>query len=183
MKYVIYYCVIMLSYLISRPNIAGIKERLAKYPKELHAPIPHYGSILSEAVANRSVEIVKLLLEYGANVNFKDCNNITPLMRAIVDHNKDKEKIVKLLLEYDANVNAQANHGYTSLGLDMGYNGNLTEILLEYGADPNLKTQNGRSVIDLLNSSFIYNNRKNVIENLLANYDGNNKSKILNLKN
>lgn len=174
----------MLLHLVRTSDITDIRNRLANHPKELHTAISNHGeSVLMIAVKSRPVEIVKLLLEYGANVNFKDRYNVTSLMEAMIYHNEDKKKIVKLLLDYDANVNAQTPSGYTSLALDIEYGCNLTEILLEYNADPNIRMPSGKSVIDLLNSAFMYSDRKNVVRNLLANCDGNNKSKILNSKN
>ena len=67
---------------------------------------------LMYAAENGNKDIVKLLIDKGANVNKQDKNGKTPLMYAVVKGNKD---IVKLLIENGAIVNKQNKDGQKAL--------------------------------------------------------------------
>lgn len=56
------------------------------------------------------VDIVELLLKYGAMVNVPGCDNITPLHEAVL---KNELEPVKLLLMYGADPEAYDVHGRT----------------------------------------------------------------------
>ncbi len=60
------------------------------------------------------VETIKLLLSYGADVNFKAVNGQTPLMMAVY---RDKVEAVKVLLENGASAEIKDNLGRTALDL------------------------------------------------------------------
>lgn len=63
------------------------------------------------AVKNGHINIVKLLLQKGANVDAKDATGLTPLLLA--GYNKQNqetfEDIIQILIEYGANVNVRNN--------------------------------------------------------------------------
>jgi uncharacterized protein len=65
---------------------------------------------LHSAVASKNYEIVKLLLEYGADPNTKQQQDITPIHQAA--DNGDLE-MIKLLLKYNANKNVRTKSGIT----------------------------------------------------------------------
>lgn len=69
-------------------------------------------SALMWASRNGRIEVVKLLLEKGANVNYGDKEDWTALMIAIETRNKE---IVKLLLLQNANVNYRSAGGWNVL--------------------------------------------------------------------
>ena len=78
--------------------------------------------------------IAKILIELGANVNCRDKEGFTPLMRASyvffgVDE-KEKINIVKLLLDNGANVNDTDFYGRTAL--DMTGSEEITRLLIKY---------------------------------------------------
>ena len=85
-------------------------------------------------------DIVKLLLERGANVDEKDNNNATPLHFACY---KKKLNIVRVLLDHGAKVDAESNRGETPLQLALSQRGGheaedgigVAKLLLEYGAE------------------------------------------------
>jgi ankyrin repeat protein len=56
------------------------------------------------------VDIVALLLKYGAMVNVPGCDNITPLHEAVLNNKLD---IVKLLVMYGADAEARDVRGKT----------------------------------------------------------------------
>ncbi len=66
------------------------------------------------------LEIAKLLIQHGADVNSKDCNGWNPLMVAVnrgymSDPNKQSLEFAKLLIDNGADVNAKNNNGKTAL--------------------------------------------------------------------
>jgi ankyrin repeat protein len=61
------------------------------------------------------VDVIRLLLEKGANVNAQDKDRWTPLHWPAVRRDVD---VVRLLLEKGANVNAQEKDGWTPLHLE-----------------------------------------------------------------
>ncbi|TDX51126.1 ankyrin repeat protein [Orenia marismortui] len=58
------------------------------------------------------LEVIKLLLKAGADVNSVDENGVTILMHASAVGNLD---VVKMLIKNGANVNARAKNGLTAL--------------------------------------------------------------------
>jgi len=94
---------------------------------------------LTLAISKGHTEIVKLLLEYGADADYRTSEyDDTPLMLAA---RKGYTEIIKLLLEYGADINESKllNSGKSALivAADYGFT-DIVEILLENGADPNV---------------------------------------------
>ena len=123
-------------------------------------------TILMFAIGKENIEMVKLLIENGADVNALlniDTKNLiekglavntstkdglTTLMFAIME--KKNIEIIKLLLEHEVDVNVFVNNGETALMLAI-YNENikLTKLLLEYGADINISVKSGETALML----------------------------------
>jgi hypothetical protein len=78
------------------------------------------------------LEIVKYLVEIGADVNAKNDEGDTALMGAIYN---DRLEIVKYLVEHGADVNAKTENGVTVL-MSATYNNNseMVKFLVEHGA-------------------------------------------------
>lgn len=95
--------------------------------------------------------IVKLLIEAHANANIKNAEGKTALMQAVWHEN-----LVKLLLQSPrVEINAQDQFGRTALMVAvMSSNENIVKILLDAGADPNLKNYEGKTALDLANVAF-----------------------------
>lgn len=83
------------------------------------------------------VDIVKLLLEAGANPNKKDALEETPLHKAAFSNHP---AIVNILLEAGANSNAQSFDGRTPLH-EGAFSLPIVKQLLAAGADPNKKSK------------------------------------------
>ena len=86
-------------------------------------------------------DIVKVLIEFNANIELKRKKGNTPLHLAI-DHNN--LSVAKLLIENNANINAQNYDLQTPLHLSAKFQNNneTIEYLLEKGADPHIIDKN-----------------------------------------
>ena len=111
-----------------------------------------------------NIELVKLLLEHGADVNIKDdVDRKTPLYNACY---KNKLNIAKLLLKHGADVNIKDGYGLTPLYNACYYNNiELIKLLLEHGAGKDLDVNNLPDYIT----------RNKQIEDLVLSYLNKNK--------
>ncbi|MCL4361260.1 ankyrin repeat domain-containing protein [Candidatus Dependentiae bacterium] len=125
-------------------------------------------TLLHIAIHKKSLELVKLLLDVGANVNLINAFKSTPLMIAAMH---ESPEIVKLLLEkkHKANVNLQNKLGWTALIYSIKANAaidqktersiardpqlkkQIVQDLLAADADVNLKDKDGRTALDHTN--------------------------------
>jgi len=126
----------------------------------------NHKTLLHHATMNDNFDIVKYLVEHGANVNAIDWCNATPLQLAASNSNIH---IVKYLVESGANVNYSDEFGYTPL-LYAAYDNNVVSddgslphnrgscdvdgtqtmcYLLDHGADINHKNNYGDDAIEI----------------------------------
>lgn len=90
----------------------------------------------------KTVEL--LVVEYKANIEAKDENGNTALLRAV--ENKPNPKIVEILLKAEANVNASNNHRLTPLMLAVKCGSEkVVGLLLSKNPDIEAKAYNGAS--------------------------------------
>lgn len=135
-------------------------------------PLPQVNSVelnqqLIEVISksNTDMEIIRLLLNEGADPNSTNITGDTPLILA-VGGNID---VLRLLLEYSANINAQNYVGFTALMYAvMSDNPNVVALLLENGADRAITTiGSGKTALDFAQESTDANSQR-IIE-LLQN--------------
>lgn len=88
---------------------------------------------LHSAISTKNIELVKLLLEHGADVNQAGYDNIAPLYYAASINQLD---IVKLLLSRGAHIDRAVTDGATALGIAAlnGYVDIVKELILQGGA-------------------------------------------------
>ncbi|MGG6298307.1 protein kinase domain-containing protein [Leptolyngbya sp. AN02str] len=126
------------------PLTAALRQRYIRlgyptHPIEIH---PEYE------------QVVKLLVEHGADVNAQNADGWTILNVAIdalpwlgPDNDESRpevERVIKLLLDRGANVNATNRFGYTPLDSAVERNNvAIAKLLLDKGADINVKSPNG----------------------------------------
>ena len=95
----------------------------------------HVNTPLHFAVRNGDIEIVKMLLDRGADVDAINLYNVTPLHIAV---ESKKVEIVELLLNHGACVNARNCNSSTPLLLAAKEDSEeIVKLLLKHGADVN----------------------------------------------
>ena len=113
----------------------GILERSTRYSSK-HPPAP-----LVVAISEKQPEIVRLLLEKGATVNFKDDAGFTPLEHAISEGNPE---IVGALLESGADAKAESKFGFPLVfAAACSGKDEALKLLLDKGADVNTRDSTG----------------------------------------
>lgn len=100
---------------------------------------------LIEAARNDHIDIVKLLLERGANVNLGKDGKGTALYWTVRDSYSKTKEIVALLLEHGADVNAKTVFGFTPLMV--ARDKEIASMLVESGSDIHAKTKENGTVL------------------------------------
>ena len=131
---------------------------------------------LFNAISSGNIEIVKLLIDHGANVNYVTKTNETPLSRAVSEGNVE---IVKLLLELGIDVNHETKPNKSSPSEILPFLKSTTplfkaiisqdvkmeKLLIDHGADVNYVLSGGTILHQL---SYFANTK--LIEHLFKNY-------------
>ena len=127
---------------------ADIVRQLISHGADLNAE-SELGTALHGASSNGEPEISRILLEHGANPNVMDYSGVTALHVAVAEN----AAVVELLLEYGANVDVRDKEGWTPLH-SAAYRLILQvlEVLLDRGADPHARTNNGQTSFQLANA-------------------------------
>lgn len=117
----------------------GADPNLLDYPDEIPP--------LVNACINNRINVVKPLLDYGANIH---SNNLfgTPLIQAC---RRGYLKVARLLLDRGANVNLASSYGDTPLISAVRRrppHTELIQLLLEHGADPTIADRHGKTALE-----------------------------------
>ena len=98
---------------------------------------------LFHAIERSSITCVTILLEAGADPNWKDTSGITPLYEARCGALSELE-VIRLLLDHGAMIDSHDMYGTTPLMLAAQSGSvNIVRLLLERGANVNARTTNG----------------------------------------
>jgi len=92
-------------------------------------------------------QIMRLLLDAGANPDIGNVTGITPLMYGALYKNID---VCKILLEYGANLDLQDVHGGTALMVaTRAGSPDVARVLLKAGANTNIKDRDDMTALDI----------------------------------
>jgi len=108
------------------------------------------------AIERNSSSVAELLITSGCSVDMEVDSRMTPLHLCVV---KDNLYLVNLLLDAGAPINAQSHHGIGDTALHGAADSGNVEIirtLLERGANPNIKTADGKYPLDLSRTKEVY---------------------------
>ena len=104
-------------------------------------------ALMAACQGNSSVEMMQLLLSYGAKVNLTDNAGKTAFMYAA--QYDTYEKVFRELLKAGALVNVKSNDGTTALMLACENNKpEIVSLIIEAGADVNAKDYDGYKAVD-----------------------------------
>lgn len=118
---------------------------------------------LMNAVYNGNTNIINMLLENGADINYTT-DEMTPLIYAAY---KGNTNIINTLLENGADINYTNYYGMTALMYAASYNQfEAVKILLENNADTSITDEDGYTALDLAKSE----DYKDIVE-LLKKYN------------
>ncbi|XP_013400788.1 uncharacterized protein LOC106166687 [Lingula anatina] len=126
-----------------------IKRRTGSAMSDVASPDP--GKALLRAVIHGKLRALTSLLESDIDVNFKDVDGCTPLIRAIFLEKGDvRSHIARMLINSGADVNVRDRSGKTALMYSAMEEGreNITRLLIRTGAcDTNIQDNNGKSAL------------------------------------
>ncbi len=92
---------------------------------------------LEEEIAQRHIEVIRLLLAAGADVNARGVTGFSPLMSGVL---LCDIRVLEALIEAGADVNARSDEGITALMLaSLAGKASTVRILIDAGADVNAK--------------------------------------------
>lgn len=142
--------------IIETYNLAGIEEFLQHNINRIsHAELD---KALNTASFYGDIDVVKLLIKYGADVNARQENNMTALNCAIENMHLD---VIEHLIKHGANINLCDKYGVTPLhqAIDIEIeeskssqkyppSAKITLLLLANNPDKNVKDHNGRTPLD-----------------------------------
>ncbi|WP_211826354.1 ankyrin repeat domain-containing protein [Kistimonas asteriae] len=97
----------------------------------------------------QKMKTIELLLAAKATTNIVSTKSKTPLKQILtIDNASDREMLLELFLKHGLDINLQDRTDHTALGqyvFDCSHE--IVELLLEHGADPDIDSTNGQSLL------------------------------------
>lgn len=130
-------------------------------------------------IRTHNADIVKILVDNGANINQVDYAKYSPLMQAAREECLDK---VKMLIKLGADLNLQNSYGYTALILAAGWgHPEIVSTLIDAGANSHISNDKGATAFDVVNeiiTNGYYDDDTDEIDANLLEYNAKNYEEI-----
>ena len=121
------------------PNVLSLQHEEIEAFKNQHS--------LCTAAENGQIDVVRSLLEQGADVDEMDSLRQTALAVASIN---GKLQVAELLIEHGADVNSRDADGWTPLHMASQYGHlDVVRLLLDHNADLNASSRNLRTALDV----------------------------------
>ena len=110
-----------------------------------------FSPLQSAAIYGDDLEMVRVLLDYGVDVNAQNDRGYTALLYAsYTPFNSDDPEVLGLLLDHHADLNVKTNDGLTPLHLALGTRSiKKARLLVERGASVEVQDKDGRTPLDV----------------------------------
>ena len=154
------------------PAVAALAGRHFQLAKVLHrngssvAPRGYFDNTpLHAAAHNGDLEMVRVLLDYGVDIDAQNDGHCTPLDFASRNGHRNDSRVVQFLIEHGADINARASRsGFAPLHR-ASKNGRIevVSLLIEHGANVEVQDKYGRTPLDVASGD----QREEIMELLL----------------
>jgi ankyrin repeat protein len=137
---------------VVQEDVASVTALLRSPNIDVNAYDKQCNTALMHAADKRNTELIKLLLQAGANPNISNFDSLTPLHVAVVQ--QDVDVVAALLQSSTIRVNSSDKNWRTAL-MYAAYDGNvaLVTLLLQAGAHLNGRDKDGVTVLDYAKAS------------------------------
>jgi ankyrin repeat protein len=132
----------------TRGGLAGEVRRLLARGVDVNATDKEGNTALINASRWRQLEVVRVLLEAGADTEKKGASGWTALMAAIIMSRLNETELAQELIQRGADVNARGEYGETvlMLAIKKGHV-DIVRVILKRGADLNAKNTSGQTAL------------------------------------
>ena len=128
------------------PVVARLLLARGADPNQRYSP-PHEERLLSRTLGPKDIDVARVLIEFGANVNAVDDRRLTALHKAAREGNVE---LLHVLMGHGAVVDARDESGWTPLHYAAAQRHlDAARALMERGADPNARTKGGDTPVKL----------------------------------
>ncbi|XP_067684921.1 poly [ADP-ribose] polymerase tankyrase-2-like [Haliotis asinina] len=139
-----------LFYAISNSNVSKVREILKSGEVELNNSY-HFDVFLCVASCKESLEVVRLLLLHGADVNSARKIGGSTALHCACDNENENIEIIQCLIEAGSDVNARDMYSYTALhNACLLSKESAVHLLIQAGADVNILHSSGNTLLEFV---------------------------------
>jgi ankyrin repeat protein len=159
---------VLLFSLVSHVKAFSVKKLLSSNQININAVMQSGATSLSLAAIMNGVDMVRPLIEMGADVNIQNKDGFTAISAAVKANN---HQAIQAFIEAGANLNVQDKNGATPIHLAIEANNHqVIQAFIEAGANLNIQDENGATPIHL---AIIQSKNPNVVTKMLIDTKAN----------